>query len=168
MSAATQLNLDEQIVSVLIKCTRDGLVMAGLKPNPVGLSKHPQSKGTVSSIIGFVGPFSGSMIINTTDDCACFMAGRLLGETLNVLDNQTLDGLCEIANIIAGGAKAALSTTEYKFDRISVPSVIVGNNFSISHYRGMTSVSVEFELPEMPIKPGDRGTFSVNISMMKI
>ncbi len=68
MSAATQLNLDEQIVSVLIKCTRDGLVMAGLKPNPVGLSKHPQSKGTVSSIIGFVGPFSGSMIINPLSD----------------------------------------------------------------------------------------------------
>ncbi len=85
-----------------------------------------------------------------------------------VRNNQALDGLCEIANIIAGQAKAALSTTEYRFDRISVPSVIVGNNYSISHYRGMTSVSVEFELPEMPMKPGDYGTFSVNISMMKI
>ncbi len=168
MSAASQLQIDEHLVAVLIKCTKDGLMMAGLKPSPIGLSKHPQSKGNVSSIIGFVGPFSGSMIINTSDDCACFMAGRMLGETLTVLDNQTLDGLCEIANIIAGQAKAALSTSEYKFDRISVPSVIVGNNFSISHYRGMTSVSVEFELPEMPIKPGDRGTFSVNISMMKI
>ena len=169
MSTSTQLlQLDESLVSVLIKCTRDGLMMAGLKPAPIGISKLLQSKGNVSSIIGFVGPISGSMIINTSDDCACFMAGRMLGETLDKLDNQTLDGLCEIANIIAGQAKAALSTTEYRFDRISVPSVIVGNSYSISHYRGMTSVSVEFELPEMPIKPGERGTFSVNISLMKI
>ena len=108
------------------------------------------------------------MIINTSADCACFMAGRMLGETLSQPDNQTLDGLCEIANIIAGQTKASLSTTDYKFDRISVPSVIVGNNYSISHYRGMTSLSVEFELPEMPIKPGDRATFTANMSLMKI
>ncbi len=74
MSAATQLQLDEQLVSILVKCTKDGLMMAGLKPAPIGLSKLLQSRGNVSSIIGFVGPFSGSMIINTSDDCACFMA----------------------------------------------------------------------------------------------
>ena len=167
-NSQSMLQLDEQLVAVLVKCTKDGLMMAGLKPTPIGLSKLLQSKGDVSSIIGFVGPISGSMIINTSANCACFMAGRMLGETLSALDNQALDGLCEIANIIAGQAKAALSTTEYRFDRISVPSVIVGNSYSISHYRGMTSVSVEFELPEMPMKPGDYGTFSVNISMMKI
>ncbi len=168
MSAPALIQVDEQLVSVLVKCTKDGLMMAGLKPVPIGISKLLRSKGNVSSIIGFVGPFSGSMIITTSDATACFMAGRMLGETLNVLDNQTLDGLCEIANIIAGQAKAALSTTDYRFDRISVPSVIVGDSYSISHYRGMTSVSVEFELPEMPIKPGEVGTFAVNISLMKI
>ncbi len=168
MSAQSLIQVDDQLVNVLVKCTKDGLMMAGLKPTPIGISKLLRSKGNVSSIIGFVGPFSGSMIITTSDQTACFMAGRMLGETLNVLDNQTLDGLCEIANIIAGQAKAALSTTDYRFDRISVPSVIVGDSYSISHYRGMTSVSVEFELPEMPIKPGEMGTFAVNISLMKI
>ena len=168
MSAQSLLQIDDQLVAVLVKCTRDGLMMAGLKPVPIGISKHSHSRGNVSSIVGFVGPMSGSMIINTSDECACFMAGRMLGETLTKLDNQALDGLCEIANIIAGGAKASLSTTDYRFDRISVPSVIVGNSYSISHYRGMTSVTVEFELPEMPIKPGTRGAFSVNISLMKI
>ncbi len=168
MALHATLDLDENLVNVLIKCTKDGLMMAGLKPSAIGLAKLLQSRGNVSSIIGFVGPMSGSMIINTSDACARFMAGRMLGETLPTLDNQTLDGLCEIANIIAGQAKAALSTTDYRFDRISVPSVIVGNSYSISHYRGMTSVSVEFELPEMPITPNERGTFTVNISMMKI
>lgn len=162
------LQVDEQLVAVITKCTKDGLMMAGLKPNPVGVSKFFQSRGDVSAIVGFVGTISGSMYINTSEATACFMAGRMLGEEIRVLDNQALDGLCEIANIIAGQTKAALSTTDYKFDRISVPSVIVGTSYSISHYRGMTSLSVEFELPEMPIKPGDRATFSVNMSLMKI
>ncbi|MDR1611841.1 MAG: chemotaxis protein CheX [Planctomycetota bacterium] len=169
MSDTTKLlQLDEQLVMVIVKSARDGLMMAGLKPNPVGISKFLQCRGDVSSIVGFVGPISGSMFINTSENTACFLAGRMLGETLETLDNQALDGLSEIANIIAGQTKAALSATEYKFDKISVPSVIVGNNYSISHYRGMTSVSVDFELPEMPIKPGDRATFSVNMSLMKI
>ena len=171
MSSANLLSLlqiDEQLIAIITKCTRDGLMMAGLKPIPVAVSKYFQSAGAVSAIIGFVGAISGSMYINTSEHTACFMAGRLVGEEMHVLDNQVLDGLCEIANIIAGQAKAALSSTEYKFDRISVPSVIVGDNYAISHYRGMTSLSVEFELPEMPIKPGDRAVFSVNMSLMKI
>ncbi|MDR1519792.1 MAG: chemotaxis protein CheX [Planctomycetota bacterium] len=167
-SLPSLLKIDEQLFSVIVKCTRDGLMMAGLKPEAIGLSKLLRSGGNVSAIIGFVGPISGSMIINTTDSVACFMAGRMVGETFTTLDNQTLDGLCEIANIMAGGIKAALSASEYRFDRISVPSVIVGNSFSINHYRGMTSVSVEFGLPEIPIKMGEIGTFSVNLSLMKI
>lgn len=164
----TLLQVDEHLVSVIVKSARDGLMMAGLKPVPVGISKFLQCRGNVSAIIGFVGTMSGSMFINTSENTACFMAGRMLGETLESLDTQALDGLSEIANIIAGQTKAALSTTEYKFDRISVPSVIVGDNYSISHYRGMTSVSVDFELLEIPIKPGDTATFSVNMSLMKI
>lgn len=168
MSLSNIITLDEQLVNVLVKSTKDGLMMAGLKPVPVGMSKFLQCRESVTAIIGFVGGMSGSMFINTPEYTACFMASRMLGETLTKLDNQTLDGLCEIANIIAGQTKAALSVTEHKFDRISVPSVIVGNNYSISHYRGMISVSVEFELPEMPIKPGEQAMFSVNMSLMKI
>lgn len=164
---ALPVNVNEQLANVLIKCTGDGLMMAGLKPQPIGISKLMQSKGTVSAIIGFVGPWSGSMIINTSESTACFLAGSLLGEKLNALDNQGLDSLSEIANMIAGGAKSALSTTEYKSDRISVPSIIVGD-ISSFFARGMVSVSVEFEIPEMPVKPGEIGTFTVNLSLMKI
>jgi len=162
------LQLDEQLVAALVKCTRDGLAMAGLKPNPVGVSQLLQCNAPISSIIGFVGHMSGSMFLNTSEATGCFLAGRMLGETLTTLDAQALDGLCEITNIIAGQTKAALSQTQHKFEKISVPSVIVGQNYSISHYRGMTSVSVTFEIPEMPIRPGTLSTFSVNMSLMKI
>ena len=162
------IHIDEQLVSVIIRSTSDGLSMAGLKPTAVGVSKFVICRETVSAIIGFVGQTSGSIILNTSDACACFLAGRMLGETLTRLDNQTLDGISEIANIIAGQTKAVLSATEHRFERISTPSVIIGNSYTITHYRGMTTVSVEFELPEMPIKPGQIPTFIVNMALMRV
>ena len=161
------LQLDDQLVAALVKSTRDGLAMAGLKPIPVGMSKLLQCSEPISSIIGFVGSMSGSMFLNTSEAAACFLAGRLLGETLTTVDAQALDGLCEITNIIAGQTKAALSQTQHKFEKISVPSVIVGQSYSI-YYRNMTSVSVTFEIPEMPVRPGIFPTFSINMSLMKI
>lgn len=162
------LAIDDKLAVVMIKATQDGLMMAGLKPLPVGVGKYQMCRDEVSAIIGFVGQTSGSMLINASKECACFLAGRMLGETLPELDNQALDGLCEIANIIAGQIKAVLSDTEHRFERISTPSVIVGQNYTVSHYRGMTSLTVEFEMPEMPIKPGRYPTFSVNMNLMKL
>ena len=162
------INIDEQLVSVIVKSTHDGLAMAGLKPNAVGVSKFVFCRDPVSAIIGFVGQTSGSIILNTSEDCACFLAGKMLGDTLTKLDNQALDGLCEITNIIAGQTKAVLSKTDHRFERISTPSVIVGHSYTITHYRGMTTVSVEFELPEMPVKPGQVPSFIVNVALMRV
>ena len=164
----SMLAIDDKLAAVVIKATREGLTMAGLKPVPVGVGKYTQCRDAVSAIIGFVGQTSGSMLINTSEACACFLSSRMLGETLTTLDNQALDGLCEIANIIAGQIKAVLSYTEHRFDRISTPSVIVGQNYTVTHYRGMTSLTVEFELPEMPIQPGRHPVFSVNICLMRL
>ena len=123
---------------------------------------------SVSSIVGFAGATSGSLMVNTSEEGACFMAGRMIGEELNRVDTAVLDGICEITNIIAGQTKAILSTTEHKFERISIPSVVVGSSYFVSHYRGMNSVSVDFELPEMPIQPRCDYSLTVSISLMKV
>jgi len=162
------LQIDERIMTVLIKSTRDGLAMAGLKPVPTGISKRGTCKRNVSAIIGFAGATSGSLMVNASTECACLMAGKMIGENLETLNSQALDGVCEIANIIAGQVKALLSTTEHKFERISTPSVVVGSNYFISHYRGMTTLSVDFEFAETPIDPSHDYTFSVSICLMKV
>ncbi|MBN2712043.1 MAG: chemotaxis protein CheX [Planctomycetes bacterium] len=162
------LQVDEHVVNVLVKATRDGLAMAGLKPVPVGVSRLINTRGAVSSIIGFVGPTSGSLMLNASKEGGCFMASKMLGEDMNDLTPQSLDGICEIANIIAGQTKAILSTSDYKFDRISVPSIVVGSSYFISHYKGMTTVCVEFELPEVITADMNSKIFSVSMCMMKI
>ncbi len=162
------LQIDEKLMTVLIKSTRDGLAMAGIKPVPIGASKRFSCTRDVSAIIGCVGTASGSVLINCSEECACHMAGQMVGEELVELNSQTLDGVCEIANIIAGQTKAILSTTEHKFDRISTPSVVVGSNYFISHYRGATTLSVDFEITDIPIQPRQDMTFSVGIFLVKV
>lgn len=160
--------IDDTLISTLVKSTVDGLAMAGIKPVPVGVSKYVLCRAPVSAMVGFAGPTSGNLLINCSEAVACFMAGKMIGETFPTLDNETLDGLCEIANIIAGQTKAVLSGGEHRIERLSTPSVIAGANYTISHYRGMSTVSVEFEIPEMPIKLGQSPTFIVNLSLIKL
>lgn len=162
------LRIDEKLVGVLIKSARDGLAMAGLKPVPVGASRRFTCTRDVTAIIGCAGNCNGSILINTSEEGATFLASKMLGEDLEGLDNNVLDGVCEICNIIAGQTKAVLSVTEYKFDRISTPSVVVGSNYFISHYKGATTISVDFELEDIVAQPRQDLTFTIAMFLVKI
>jgi len=162
------LQLDERLVLAIVRATRESLNMAGLKPNPTGVSRTISTRRGVSALIGFVGAMSGSLMLNCTDETACFMAGRMLQQEAKEVTHETLDSMGEVVNMIAGQVKSQLSTTELRFDRISVPSVVIGSSYFITHYRGMTTLSVEFELPEMTLGPRQDPFFSVSLCMMKV
>ncbi len=162
------LQIDEKLVGVLVKSARDGLAMAGLKPFPVGASRRFTCTREVTAIIGCAGNCSGSILINCSEAGAMFLASKMIGEKLTKMDNTVLDGVCEICNIIAGQTKAVLSTTDYKFDRISTPSVVVGSNYFISHMKGAVSISVDFELDGVMASPREDLTFSIALFLVKI
>jgi CheY-specific phosphatase CheX len=150
------IQVDENLVNILVKSTRDGLAMAGVKPLPVGVSRYVTSNRDVSAIVGMVGTNNGAVMLNAGTGVACHLASQMLGEDADSLNPQTLDCLCELANIIAGQSKAFLSATPWKVDRISCPSVVVGNNYFISHYK----------LSEMPLALLHDRIFSVSLSLL--
>jgi chemotaxis protein CheX len=162
------LQLDERLVTILVKATRDGLAMGGLKPAPFGASRRFVCSREVTALIGCVGQCSGSIFVNCSRECAILMAGKMLGEERKELDNVVLDGICEIANIIAGQTKALLSTTEFKFERISTPAVVVGTNYLVSHYKGATTVSIDFQLDAPPAAIATDMTFTIAMFLVKI
>lgn len=162
------LQIDEKLVGVLVKSARDGLAMAGLKPFPVGASRRFTSTRDVTAIIGCAGACSGSILINCSQEGAIFLASKMLGEECERMDNSVLDGVCEICNIIAGQTKAVLSSTDYKFDRISTPSIVVGSNYFISHIKGAVSISVDFELDGIPATPYQDLTFTIAMFLVRI
>ena len=162
------IQVDELLVASLVKATREGLSMANAKPVPVGLSKYVNCTRGVSTVVGLAGQMSGSLMVNCTTPMALYLAEGMLGEKMQSLTAEVLDSLSEIGNIIAGKTKAILSSTAYKFEKISIPSVVVGNNYFISLYRGMMTVSVDFEITSMPVSPTNDRFFSVSMSLMKV
>jgi CheY-specific phosphatase CheX len=162
------VQVDEVLSNILAKSTRDGLAMAGVTPTPIGVSRYVASSRFISAIVGLVGPTSGAIMFNASEAVCCYLAGRMLGETYEAVSPEVLDGTCEITNIIAGQTKAFLSQTEWKAERISCPSIVVGSSYFVSHYKGMESAAVEFELDEMPLINLDSRLFSVSMTLMKV
>jgi len=163
------LKLNDALIDAIIRSTLDGLSMANVVPDAVGAGRYVTAKHEVSSIIGFVGAIVGSVSINMTVNAAKYLADRIVGGgTKEDLTPEALDAICEILNIIAGKLKAILSNSELKIEKISVPSVVVGNNFSLTYYRGMQSIRVEFEIPEAAKTQHTLDyVFSVCMSMMR-
>lgn len=162
------LQFDDRLLAALVKATRDGLAMGGMKPMPVGAGCRFLCSREVTAVIGCVGHTSGSVFLNCSRSSAAHMAGKMLGEECSGLTPGVLDGICEIINIIAGQTKALLSTTEYKFEKISTPAVVVGSNYLVSHCKGATTISVDFELNDAMKTIDDDMSFTVAMFLMKI
>ena len=61
-----------------------------------------------------------------------------------------------------------LSTTEYKFEKISLPAVVVGSNYTVAHGNGALNLSIDFELKDVPSATGKPMTFTVAMFLMKV
>ena len=164
------LKLDEYLIDALVRSTMDGLSMVSITPEPIGSGRYITSSYEVSAIIGFVGAVSGSVSINMSAAAAKYLTARLnMGEAQHAeLTGDDLETICEIVNIIAGKLKAILSASENKIEKISVPSVVVGSNFSLTYSKGMQTLNVEFEIPGvMSARRGSEYIFSVYLSMLR-
>ena len=161
------IKINETLVDILVRAANDGFSMTKMKQVPVGASRHTNSSHDISAIVGLVGKTSGAVMINISDAMACFLVGNMLDEVFSDMSPQVLDGICEITNIIAGQAKALLASTEWATGNISCPSVVVGTNYFISHFKGMECISVEFELEELPITTMEDRFFSVSLALLR-
>jgi len=83
----------------------------------------------VSAIVGLGGKVSGIIAIHMTAENACTLASGLLGMSFEEVDEIVADAMGEIVNMLAGGLKKHACQSEELF-KISIPSVIRGNNYS--------------------------------------
>jgi chemotaxis protein CheX len=89
----------------------------------------------VSALVGLAGDFSGVITLHFSEDAACKVATGMLGMTLTKLDETVRDAIAEMANMVAGGFKKALSRDREMF-KVSLPSVIQGLSYDT---RGSTN-----------------------------
>ena len=82
----------------------------------------------VSSVIGFSGGATGSVVLHFRYDVASKMASAFAGTEITPEHEDFADALGELANMVAGGAKSAFEGFNIS---ISLPNVIVGPNHSV-------------------------------------
>jgi len=112
----------------------------------VGVSRIPtQNPGCVTGMIGVHGNVSGFITVNMAEEVAKNAVGGLLQDHFAKLTPQVTDGVGEMTNIIAGGIKNGLAGSPWSFSNVTVPSVIVGQNYHIAYAGGLEFLSATFE-----------------------
>ena len=161
----SQLQVDSNLVDVIIRSTNAGLQMAGVAPAPVGISRMPARAQEVAVVIGLVGQRNGTVTLNASQRATLLLASKFTGNEATEVDEEVFDAVGEITNIIAGRLKAELSTDRYQISNISCPSIVMGGDYRVHHFRGFSTVSVEFELAEISTVFVKERIFSTTVSL---
>lgn len=103
-------------------------------------SNAPQYE--VSGLIGLTGGRQGMVVVSLGRMTAMKATEILLGERPDGIDSQVVDAVGELANMIAGAAKAKLGQFQLN---IGLPSVICGKNHLIGFPSNSTPIVLPFE-----------------------
>ena len=163
------LLLNSMIVNAVITSVENCLLMCELKVRVVGVTKIPVQlqKAQITGLIGLSGKCTGFISVSMPEHVATMAVSKMSMEEHKVINAQVVDGIGEMTNIIAGGLKTKLFNTEWMVNHITIPSVILGDNYNLSFSKGIEYCGVTFEVddPET-IMIHDR-VFMVNTSLIQ-
>jgi chemotaxis protein CheX len=109
--------------------------MASVKvtPGKPSVKEGQQALGDVSGMIDLSGPDTqGSLAISFTTPVILDITQKMLGETIDTIDETVVDVVGEITNMITGSAKRIYSEQGMEFD-LTLPSMSVGLDQPIKH-----------------------------------
>ena len=140
------LTIAPDLYNAVKTSVQSAMDMCGVKVRCVGVSAVPrQDSGSITGMIGVYGKVSGFLSYNVSEPFVIQAVEGLLQEEFGELTSQVVDGAGELTNIIGGGVKSALAGSKWTFSHITVPSVIVGQQFTIAYARGLEFLTVSFE-----------------------
>jgi CheY-specific phosphatase CheX len=99
----------------------------------------------VLALIDISGPARGTVAITMPSDTAIGIVEALLGSTCDEVDETVSDGVAEVVNMIAGGAKAKIATSAGVPLNLSLPTVVTGKENVVDHLSESTWVQVPFK-----------------------
>lgn len=101
-----------------------------------------QPRHDISGIIGLSGNAKGTIVLSLDRDSALKATEALLGEAPHQIDADVVDAVGELANMIAGGAKAKLEQFQLS---VSLPSVITGKGHCIEFPSRAKPICIPFD-----------------------
>ncbi len=143
--------------------------MCNMEARCVGMSAVPmRDPGRITGLIGVHGQVSGFITVNMSEQVAMKAVGGLLDESFEKVTPQVVDGAGEMTNIIVGGVKNGLLGTRWAFSHVTVPSVIIGQNYQIAYSAGLEYVAAAFEHQDRETLMLDDRLLQVAISLIRL
>lgn len=135
--------MESNFVLPIIKSTQnifDMMLQMPVEINEPKMGSTDRSRCDVSGIIGMNGDVDGSVVISFPMSTALRLVSVFTGTEISEESQEDLsDAIGEIANMIAGGAKAQFEGMSVS---ITCPSVVVGKNHSVHGRKDLTCVSI--------------------------
>ncbi len=165
------LAVNQSIINSLIFSVESAFKMCELSVRVVGVSRMPTQlpKGRVTGMIGMGGKATGFMTITMPERVSIIAISGLLQDAFSEVNSQVVDGIGELTNIVAGGIKSRLANLPpWVVSSITIPSVIIGGNYSFAYTKGIEFASAMFEVDDPDTLSIDDRIFMVSCSLMLV
>ncbi len=144
--------MNVELAKPFIKATIDILSMMAMVTPKVGkpfVKKGNIATGDVTGVVGFTGNVNGSISISFDKKCAVNIVKNMLGDDIQDLMQDVKDAVGEITNMVSGQARAGLTEQGYKLQG-STPTVIIGDNHTITHVTTSAVMAIPFTTEHGP------------------
>lgn len=141
---------DAEMAKPFVQATKHVLsTMAMVDPVPGKpyVKKDNTAAGDVSAIVGLTGDKHGSISISFSKKCAVAIVKNMLGDDIQDIVQDAKDAVGEITNMISGQARAGLAQLGLTM-QASTPTVVFGDNHTISHVSSGPVVAIPFTTPQ--------------------
>ncbi len=120
----------------------DTMLQCTLKRGTPFAKEHHHPENEVSGIIGLSGQAQGTVVLGLNRDAALNATEAMLLERPAEINSDVTDAIGELANIIAGGAKAKLEHLQLS---IGLPTVITGKGYCVQFPSKVVPICIPFE-----------------------
>jgi chemotaxis protein CheX len=122
----------------------------------ISVSRDSKGPGELLALIGISGESKGTVTVSFPTDTALQIVGQMAGMEFEAVDETVVDGVAELINMIAGGAKAKLRTNGKKPMDLGLPSVVTGKDYHVDYPKKSIWLEVPFE--------SDLGSFLMRVT----
>ena len=122
----------------------------------ISVSRDSKGPGELLALIGISGESKGTVAVSFPTDTALHIVEQMAGMKIEAVDETVVDGVAELVNMIAGGAKAKLCTNGKKPMDLGLPSVVTGKDYHVDYPKKSIWLEVPFE--------SDLGSFLMRVT----
>jgi len=141
---------EEMVAGYVIDATREifsTMVMMAVADNFPLKEPVKRFKCSITGMVGFAGTYSGMISIHCPVPLALKITSNMLGQNSDDVDSDLKDAIGEIANMLGGSVKQELSKGGLDI-KLSIPTVISGENYTINSLADNDCVVVPFTVEE--------------------